>query len=70
MKWVTKNYKGEKVVWYSEDVIKKIKIYCECQNDDCGKCCLNDTCQEERDFCEGKVFVASDILRIIEGEDQ
>lgn len=28
MKWVTKNYKGEKAVWYSADVIKKIKEIC------------------------------------------
>ena len=25
MKWVTKDYKGNQQVWYSEDVIEKIK---------------------------------------------
>lgn len=67
-KWVLDTYQGKKT-WYSADVVEKIKAYCERQNDDCGKCGLNDTCQENRDFCEGKVFVASDILRIIERED-
>ena len=28
MKWNTTNYKGEKVVWYSGDVIEKIKELC------------------------------------------
>lgn len=69
MKWVVDRI-GKEQVWYSADVIEKIKIYCERQNDDCGRCGVNDTCQENRDFCEGKVFVASDILRIIENEDK
>lgn len=29
MKWIRENYKGEKVVWYSGDVVEKIKELCE-----------------------------------------
>ena len=28
MKWIRENYKGEKVVWYSADVIEKIEYLC------------------------------------------
>ena len=28
-KWNTKDYKGNPVSWYSEDLIKEIKEYCE-----------------------------------------
>ena len=33
MKWITKDYRGNTKVWYSEDVIEKIKLYC--QSADC-----------------------------------
>lgn len=29
MKWITTDYKGNKKVWYSEDVINKIKERCK-----------------------------------------
>lgn len=32
MKWVTTDYKGNKKVWYSENVIKKIKFMCQSAN--------------------------------------
>lgn len=28
MKWTTQDYKGNKQVWYSEDMIEKIKKIC------------------------------------------
>lgn len=42
MKWITKNYKGKKQVWYSGDVIDKIVLECEeqmCEKDDCDHEC-------------------------------
>lgn len=32
MKWITQNYKGEEQIWYSNDVILKIKLLCQCIN--------------------------------------
>lgn len=45
MKWITTDYKGNKKVWYSEDVINRIKeisqksnmpscmdVYCDCEH--------------------------------------
>ena len=32
MKWCTEDYKGNPRVWYSGDVIDKIKEYCLAQN--------------------------------------
>ena len=29
MKWCTKDYKGDECVWYSKDVIEKIKYICK-----------------------------------------
>jgi hypothetical protein len=28
MKWITTDYKGDKKVWYSDDVIEKIRNIC------------------------------------------
>jgi len=40
MKWNTTNYKGEKVVWYSGDVIETIKGIANNFQEDCkGKIC-------------------------------
>lgn len=32
MKWVTKDYRGDTKVWYSEDVIRKIELICQSAN--------------------------------------
>jgi hypothetical protein len=29
MKWITTDYKGNKQVWYSEDIITKIEDFCQ-----------------------------------------
>lgn len=51
MRWETENYKGDRQVWYSEDVIEKIKTIlnnfhknfygscCDCEYNDCEDDC-------------------------------
>lgn len=56
MKWITQNYKGEEQVWYSEDVMQKIREKCEEYHQQF--CCNVNTYQ-----------FATDILQIIESED-
>ena len=62
MKWVRENYKGEKVVWYSADVIEKIKrIVKRLYYEDLIECKKSLT--EILDECH-------EILEIIENEDE
>jgi len=51
MKWVTTNYKGDEQIWYSGDVIRRIKekilkhcnLECKRGNSvDCFDCCFDD----------------------------
>ena len=56
-KWVRENYKGEKVVWYSGDVIEKIKELAKSVYDD-----------EENEYQASGV--CWEILKIIESEDE
>lgn len=49
MKWITTDYKGNKKVWYSEDVINKIKGMCNyvlyaCHCDNCDGVGYYDGC--------------------------
>lgn len=67
MKWVTKNYKGEKVVWYSEDVIKKIVEFI---NDFCNMCPYSES---EEDICNNGCLldeITQPICKIIENESE
>ena len=65
MKWNTTNYKGEKVVWYSGDVIEKIKELCSYYVSD------PITLYTEKDaFNRGKEHCACQVLDIIENEDE
>lgn len=71
MKWIRENYKGEKVAWYSGDVIEKIedcaiKVYlarhcnnCDGVGYDCG--CRDTDCG---------TYQANKILEIIESEEK
>ena len=70
MKWVRKDYKGNPQVWYSGDVIEKIKnmIIKNVRNDQCSRC---DGCGYY-DGCYDKscaFYQLHKIIELIESED-
>lgn len=44
MKWIKTNYKGEKEIWYSQDVIDQIKGYIDSYTAQCEECKDNRCC--------------------------
>ena len=65
MKWNTTNYKGDEVVWYSGDVIEKIKELCSFYVSNPF------TRYSEKDtFSQGREHCACQVLDIIEREDK
>ena len=67
MKWIRENYKGEKVVWYSADVIEKIKSYINDYKEQCKVNCIDarmcSTC-----FLGGANELGEELLDVIENE--
>ena len=67
MKWNTTNYKGEPVVWYSGDVIEKIKSYIKDYKESCKLNCIDkrlcSTC-----FLGGANELGEEILDVINDE--
>ena len=73
MKWIRENYKGEKVVWYSGDVIEKIKeIAKHCMKQDiCTLCKYSNNCYVACTSENGLEYDNNKrILEIIDNEDK
>lgn len=70
MKWITTDYKGDKVEWYSADVIEDIKGRCNfvayaCHCDCCDGCGYYNGCKD----IECGTYQALKILELLNKED-
>ena len=55
MKWIKQDYKGNKQIWYSADVIKKIKYFVNHMINRCGQVVP---------------YELTEIIKLIESEDK